>query len=121
MRFWGWLEALTHDLRFAQRMLVKWPGFALVAIITLAIGIGANTAIFSVVDAVLLRPLPYAESERLVFIYDSWTAFIMPRSPLMEAEFLRLRDQASSIEQVSLYTTTTLTLTGVGEPERIAC
>jgi putative ABC transport system permease protein len=121
MKFWGWLESLMHDLRFAQRMVVKRPGFALVAIITLALGIGANTAIFSVVNAVLLRPLPYVASERLVFLYDSWTGFIVPKSPLMEAEFLRLRDEARSIERVSLYTTTTLTMTGVGEPERLSC
>ncbi|HKP14388.1 MAG TPA: ABC transporter permease, partial [Blastocatellia bacterium] len=118
---WGWLEQLGLDLRFGARMLIKRPGFALVAVLTLALGIGANTAIFSVVDAVLLRPLPYAEPERLVFIYDSWPGDRFPKSPLMEAEFLRLRDEVRSLEQVSLYTTATLTLTGAGEPERVAC
>jgi putative ABC transport system permease protein len=118
---WGWLEQLAQDLRYGARMLIKRPGFALVAVLTLALGVGANSAIFSVVNAVLLRPLPYAEPERLVFIYDSWPGGRLPKSPLMEAEFLRLRDEAGSLEQVSLYTTATLTLTGAGEPERLAC
>ncbi|HKQ09541.1 MAG TPA: ABC transporter permease [Blastocatellia bacterium] len=116
---WGWLEQLAQDLRYGARMLIKRPGFALVAVLTLALGVGANTAIFSVVNAVLLRPLPYAEPQRLVFIYDSWPGGLLPKSPLMEAEFLRLRDEARSLEQVSLYTTATLTLTGAGEPERL--
>src|SRR5262245_11627300 len=67
-----WLEDIWQDLQYGARMLLKHPGFALTAVITLALGIGANTAIFSVVNAVLLRPLPYPEADRLVFIYNSW-------------------------------------------------
>jgi putative ABC transport system permease protein len=108
------MQTLWQDLRFGVRMLLKNPGFTLIAAITLALGIGANTAIFSVVNAVLLRPLPYPEPDRLVFIYN--TRFKM----LMDAEFLRLRDEARSMERVSLYAPTTYTLTGMGEPERIS-
>jgi len=114
------LETLFQDLRFGLRMLRKNPGFSLIAVLTLALGIGANTAIFSVVNAVLLRPLPYAAPERLVFIYNSVPGWGIQKLGLFEAEFLRLRDQARALEQVSLYTSTTLTLTGAGEPERVS-
>jgi len=113
------MNTLWQDLRYGARLLLKQPGFTLIALLTLALGIGANTAIFSVVNAVLLRPLPYAEPDRLAFIYDSAPGFGIPKFGLMEAEFLRLRDQARALERVSLYTSTTLTLTGAGEPERV--
>src|SRR5262252_2180735 len=113
------MQTMWQDLRYGARMLLKKPGFTLIAVITLALGIGANTAIFSVVNAVLLRPLPYPEPDRLVFIYNSMRG-LYPKMGLMEAEYLRLRDQARTMESVSLYTSTTYTLTGIGEPERIS-
>jgi len=102
------MQTFLQDLRFGVRMLLKNPGFKLIAALTLALGIGANTAIFSVVNAVLLRPLPYPEPDRLVFIYNSWRG-LYPKMGLIEAEYLRLRDQARSLERVSLYTSTTFT------------
>lgn len=119
MRGVSLIEDIRRDLRYGIRVLAKSPVFTVVAVLTLGLGIGANTAIFSVVNAVLLRPLPYAAPERLVFIYDSAPGLGIPKFGLMEAEFLRLRDEARSLEHVSLYTSATLTLTGAGEPERV--
>src|SRR5262249_49644444 len=113
------MQTFLQDVRFGVRMLLKTPGFTLIAALTLALGIGANTAIFSVVNAALLRPLPYNEPDRLVFIYNHTTS-LYPKMGLMEAEFLRLRERARSLEHVSLYTSTTFTLTGMGEPERVS-
>jgi putative ABC transport system permease protein len=113
------MDSLRQDIRYGLRMLFKNRGFATVALLTLALGIGGNTAIFSVVNTVLLRPLPYSAPERLVFVYNSIPG-LYPKMGLMEAEFLRLRDQARSLERVSLYTSATFTLTGMGEAARVS-
>jgi putative ABC transport system permease protein len=114
------MDTIWQDLRYSARMLLKNPGFTMIAVLTLALGIGGSTAIFSIINMVLLRPLPYAAPQRLVFIYNFAPGFGFEKIGLMGAEFLRLRDQARSLEQVSVYTSTTLTLTGIGEPERIS-
>jgi hypothetical protein len=114
------LETLFHDLRFGARLLFRNPGFTLIAVVTLALGIGANTAIFSVVNAVLLRALPYPEPERLVFFEESnpgrgWLNF-----SVSAPNFVHWRKQQSVCEQLAAYQFNTLNFTGGGEPERVA-
>jgi putative ABC transport system permease protein len=100
---WGlWsLEILWQDLRYGLRMLLKHPGFTTIAVLTLALGIGANTAIFSVVNAVLLKPLPYAEPERLVWLWD--TIPQVPTAPTSLPEFLDWKEQNRSFEQLAAF------------------
>jgi len=95
------LETLGKDLRYGVRMLLKSPGFAIVAVLTLALGIGANTAIFSVVDAMLLRPLPYPEPDRLVRIWESSLKLHSPRNVVNPRNFLDWRDQSHSFEAMA--------------------
>lgn len=107
-----------HDVRFALRLLVKRPGFAAVAILTLALGIGASTSIFSVVEAVLLRPLPFAEPDRLVHLTirggDGETY------PLPDADFIAWREQNEAFSSLAVYDGGEgLALTGEGDAERI--
>jgi putative ABC transport system permease protein len=110
-----------NDLRFAGRLLRKDWGFYAIAIATLALGIGANTAIFSVVDGVILRPLAYRESERLVVIHEVVPKFanLAPLIPVNAMHFLEWRKTARSLPEMALIGGTAFNLTGSGEPERI--
>jgi putative ABC transport system permease protein len=115
-----WEDEMFQDLRYGARMLRKNPGFTFVAALTLSLGIGANTAIFSVVNAVLLRSLPYRDPDRLVMV--NYSRSRAPNDFVLAAEFLELRDQAKSFEQIAAYRFDTADLTGAGEPERLdAC
>src|SRR5262245_16341503 len=114
------MRTLFQDLRFGVRMLIKQSGFTLIAMLTLALGIGANTAIFSVVNAVLLRALPYPEPGRLVRFWESnpgrgWLEFAASAP-----NFADWRKQQSVCEQLAAYEFNTFNFTGSGEPERVA-
>ncbi|MEW6206899.1 MAG: ABC transporter permease [Acidobacteriota bacterium] len=110
-----------QDLRYSARMLAKRPAFTIIAIITLALGIGANTAIFSVVNAVLLRPLPYPDSDRIVRIWQSLPSHGLNRLSISPPEFVDYRDRSGSFSSIAVYASQGLNLTGAGEPERITC
>ena len=113
------MQTLWQDLRYGARMLLKQPGFTSVAVITLALGIGANTAMFSVINAVLLRPLPYHEPDRLVTIWEEMPQRGMYEIPVSFANLLDWVDQTKTLDQISAYTFTNLNLSGVGEPARL--
>jgi putative ABC transport system permease protein len=116
------LDSFVFDLRFAGRMLRKNPGFSTIAIATLALGIGANTAIFSLVDGVILRPLAYLDAERLVAVHEIVPKFsgLAPLIPVNGMHFLEWRKSVHSFEQMALVGGMTFNLTGAGEPERLA-
>jgi putative ABC transport system permease protein len=111
------MTTLLQDLRYGIRMLLKNPGFTTVAVLALTLGIGADSAIFSVVNAVLLRPLPYPDSERLVVLRE--------RSPQLEGmsvaypNFIDWREQNGAFENIGVFRRQSFNLTGNGEPERL--
>src|ERR1044071_3916827 len=109
---------LWQDVRFGVRTLAKRPGFALGAVLTLALGIGANTAIFSVVNAVLLRPLPFKDAERLVIVYE--TTQSVPRNFITVPNLEDSRSGSRSFEGFATFVPQSVNLTGAGaEPERV--
>jgi putative ABC transport system permease protein len=114
------LGSFTQDARYAARALTRSPAFSLVALLALTVGIGGNTAIFSVVNAVLLRPLPYPEPERLVRFWESNPARGWPAFAVSAPNFADWRQQQSVCEQLAAYEFSTLNFTGSGEPERVA-
>jgi putative ABC transport system permease protein len=117
---WGWtfLDRLKQDIIYATRVLRKNPGFTATAVLSLALGIGANTAIFSIVNAVLLQPLPYRQSDRLVMLWEQdrkgGQNFVSP------ANFRDWREQNRSFDRVAAFLHTTFTITGGDRPERVA-
>lgn len=115
----GMIETLLQDIRYGARMLAKNKGFTAVAVVTLALGIGANTAIFSVVNELLLRPLPYRDAERLVMLWE-----VSPhgrhQNTTSRSNFTAWREQARSFEGMAAFSDQRLNLTGGGEPEEVS-
>jgi predicted permease len=116
-----WIERLTNDLRVTLRMIRKSPGFSLAAILTLALGIGATTAVFSVVNAVLLRPLPYPEPDRLVGVWHSaqFQGIMSNNIRLSSTMYLTYREHAETFADFGLWRSTRASVTGMGEPEQV--
>lgn len=114
-----WIETVWHDLRYGLRMLGRSPGFTVVAVITLALGIGANTAIFSAVNGILLRPLPYAEPSRLVSLgaFKRFTGGVMGTVDFSADVWEKMRKETPAIEQMAFFTRGEFTITGNDAPE----
>src|ERR1051325_7111117 len=113
------MESLLSDIRYALRNLWRRPGFTLIAVITLALGIGANTAIFSAIHALLLKPLPFPELDRVVAIWDKFPSRGVMHNEVAVANYLDLQSQTQSFDQLALYRWWSANLTGIDPPERI--
>ena len=112
------MEAFLQDVRFGLRTLARNPAFAFVAVLTLALGVGANAAIFSVINAVLLRPLPWSDPDRAVMIWSRWNAF--DKTWVSDGEVNGYRRETHSLTDVGAWADGQVNLTGDGEPERVS-
>ena len=108
-----------QDIRYALRSLRKQPIFTLVAVLTLTLGIGANTAIFSLLYQVLLRPLPYAAADRLVFIWNGYPLMGLAQASVSIPDYLDRKNQAQGIEDATLFSFRAVNLTTQGQPEQL--
>ncbi len=114
------MGTLLQDVRYTLRMLAKNPGFAAVAVITLALGIGANTTVFSIVDALLLRPLPFRGRDRLVMVWEqNFGRGRRARNTVGPANFIRWKEHNSVFEDMAAFIAWPANLTGSGAPERV--
>jgi len=123
VRSGGWesiVDTCWRDLRYGVRMLCKNPGFTIIAAATLALGIGANTAIFSVIDGVLLEPLPYPHPEELVAVRHTAPGLNIKDLSSADACYFIYREQSRTFEEIGLYRNDSVNLTGMAEPERLS-
>ena len=111
------MEILWQDIRYALRMMAKSPGFVAAAVLTLALGIGANSAIFSMVNGVLLRALPYSHPEQIVSIYDVQPNY--GNAPMSYPEYADWRDKVQVFQSVAAQRNGTFVLSGLGSPEQV--
>ena len=113
------MQGIVQDIRYAARAIARRPGLALVIVLTLALGIGANTAIFSLVNTVLLRPLPYPDADRLVRIWEQQPEREADVRPVAPANFFDWKGRTSAFEDVAWSADLVAAVTGDGEPESI--
>jgi hypothetical protein len=118
LRRTNYLDNIAQDLRYAARTLLRAPGFAAVVILTLGLGIGANNAIFSVIDGVLLKTLPYPQPDRVVRVFFSSDTY--PKFPLNPFDFRDFRARTHSFEALAAFTRRDVQLSGSGEPVRLS-
>src|SRR5262245_23554972 len=116
----GTVQTLWQDLRYGARMLFKKPGFTLIAVLTLALGIGANTAIFSVVNGVLLRPLPYKEPDRLARVYSEFPTMNLRKFWISPPEYMEVQKEAKSWESIGAWSAGGVNIAANGPPIRVA-
>ena len=109
---------MIKDIRFAARSLLKRPGFTAIVVLTLALGIGANAAVFSVINAVLLRPLPYRDADRVVTLWQNNSKSGIPQNDVSPANFIDWSEQSNSFEAIAGIEPFGFSLVGDGEPER---
>lgn len=114
------MDTLFRDIRFALRSLVKRPGFTLIIVLTLALGIGANAAVFSVINGVLLRPLPYRDADRVVMLWQNNSKAGVPRNDVSPANFVDWSEQSTSFEAMAGIEPFGFSMVGEGEPERFS-
>src|SRR5580698_7577487 len=113
------MSTLAKDVAYAVRMLAKSPGFTLAAILSLAIGIGANTSIFSIINALLLRPLPYRDADRLVILWNRSPGLNITEDWFSTAQYFDIKTGHHGFEQVAIAIGGNYNLTGQGDPERV--
>src|SRR5215475_8943543 len=113
------MQTLGRDLRYALRAFLKTPGFTAAAVLSLAIGIGANTAIFSIISALLLRPLPYKGAERLVILWNTSPGLGITQDWFSTAQYFDIKNGHQGFEQVAIAIGGNFNLTGQGGPERV--
>ena len=113
------MDAIRNDIRYALRNLIKRPGFTLIAVVTLAIGIGANTAMFSAIHALLMKPLAFPEIDRTIAIWEKNRVSGRDHDEVTVANYLDWRDQSKSFEQLALYRWWSVNLSGIDPPERL--
>src|SRR5215210_9008641 len=114
------MGTLLHDLRYGFRMLLKHPGFTVVAVLAIALGIGANTTIFSCVNALLLHPFSFANQDRLMIVWERLPDGGVRRSSVAPGNYADWRDQNTVFEQTAAYSPRAFNLTEGTEPERVA-